>query len=252
VLYKHQPTETAVIVAWALDTNPDVAAYVVYRAGSVTDLADLRYFGADPTHPSAPATLPTVQYNTQSSPALSFAQGTGANIDPPIVGFVPDPRLCARDYTGSDMGEVVLPAGPAPDTVNGVYRLSDYIPALGPTGQLAFNYWTPPAAGGIAQPVTSSATQTRLTGLRIGLGRGVPVVVVARWGATVEALGTVPIRRVAFIDSAPASDPNAIAGAAPPDTAGPNAYAVVAIDLFGNRSGASSLFAAQMLMPVPA
>jgi hypothetical protein len=252
VLYKLQPTETAIIVAWALDTNPDVAAYAVYRAGSVTDLADLRYFGADPTHPSAAATLPAVHYNTQSSPALSFVQGTGGNIDPRLIGFVPDPRLCARDYIGSDMGEVVLPAGTAPDTVNGVFRLCDYMPALGPTGQLAFNYWTPPAVGGIAQLVTNSATQTRLTGLRIGLGRGVPVVVVASWGNTVKALGTVPIRRAAFIDSAPASDPNAIAGAPPPETTGLNAYAVLAIDIFGNRSAASSPFAAQMLMPVPA
>jgi hypothetical protein len=249
VLYKLQPTESALIVAWALDTNPDVAAYAVYRGTSVADLADLRYFGADPAHPSPPGELPSVQYNTQSYPPLSFVQGLGANIDPRIVGFVPDPRLCARDYNGSDMGEVVLPTGPPPDTVNGVYRLSDYVQALGPAGQLAFNYWTPPA-GGIAQLVTSFATQSRLKGLRIGLGRGVPVVVVATWGTTMKALGVVPIRRAGFIDSAPVSDPNAIQGVPEPNTSALNAYAVVSIDISGNRSASSSVFAAQMLMPV--
>lgn len=252
VLYKLQPTESALIVAWALDTNPDVAAYAVYRGTSMADLADLRYFGADPAHPSPPSDLPSVQYNTQNYPLLSFVQGSGANIDARIVGFVPDPRLCARDYNGSDMGEVVLPTGPPPDVVNGIYRLSDYLQALGPTGQLGFNYWTPPAVGGIAQLVNSSATQSRLTGLRIGLGRGVPVVVVATWGTTMKALGVVPIRRAAFIDSAPASDPNAIPGVTAPSTTAPNAYAVVSVDIFGNRSASSAVFAAQMLMPVTA
>ncbi len=147
------------------------------------------------------------------------------------------------------MGEVVLPTGPPPDTVNGVYRLSDYVQALGPAGQLAFNYWTPPA-GGIAQLVTSFATQSRLKGLRIGLGRGVPVVVVATWGTTMKALGVVPIRRAGFIDSAPVSDPNAIQGVPEPNTSALNAYAVVSIDISGNRSASSSVFAAQMLMPV--
>jgi hypothetical protein len=252
VLYKLQPTETALIVAWALDASPDVAAYMVYRAPTLGALADLRYFGADPTHPSPPSDLPTVARNTQSYPPLSFVQGTGTNIDARIVGFVPDPRLCARDYNGSDMGEVILPLGPAPDTINGVYRLSDYVQALGPAGQLAFNYWTPPAVGGIAQVVTTSTTQARLKGLRIGLGRGVPVVVVATWAGKTQALGVVPNRRAAFIDSAPVSDPNAIAGASAPNTGAPNAYAVVSVDIFGNYSTSSSLFAAQMLMPVTA
>ncbi len=252
VLYKLQPTETAIIVAWALDASPDVAAYIVYRAATVQDLADLRYFGADPTHPSPSSDLPTTTRNTQSYPPLRFVQGSGANIDSRIVGFVPDPRLCARDYKGSDMGEVILPTGPAPDAINGVYRLSDYVQALGPTGQLAFNYWTPPATGGIAQVVTTSDTQSRLTGLRIGLGRGIPVVVVATWAGKVQALGVVPNRRAAFIDSAPVSDPNAIAGASAPGTDAPNAYAVVSVDIFGNYSASSSVFATQMLMPVTA
>lgn len=257
VLYKVQPTETAVIVAWALDASPDVAGYVVYRAGTVEELEDLRYFGADPTHPSPTNELPTFARNNQSYPPLTFVQGTSGNVDQRIVGFVPDPRLCARDYQGSDMGEVILPPGPAPETINGVYRLSDYVQALGPTGQPAFNYWTPPAAGGIAQVVTSSTTQTRLTGLRIGLGRGVPVVVVATWAGKVQALGVVPNRRAAFVDSAPASDPNAIAGAPAPNTCtasacGVNAYAVVSVEIFGNRSAPSSVFATQMLMAVTA
>jgi hypothetical protein len=256
VLYKLQPTESSIIAAWALDTNPDVAAYMVYRAPTVGDLADLRYFGADPSHPSPASDLPTVQYNQQSYPPVSFVQGAGANVDSRIVGFVPDPRLCARDYTGSDMGEVVLPPGPPPDTVNGVYRLSDYVASLGPLGQLAFNYWTPRAVNGIAQVQTSSTTQSRLTGLRIGLGRGVPVVVVATWGNNVKALGLVPVRRAGFIDGAYGNgnpiDPNTIPGAPAPSSTALNVYAVVAVDIFGNRSASSTIFAAQMLMPVTA
>lgn len=256
VLYKLQPTESSVIVAWALDTNPDVAAYIVYRGASVADLGDLRFFGADPAHPSPAANLPAVQYNQQSYPPVSFVQGTAPDIDPRIVGFVPDPRLCARDYDGSDMGEVVLPPGPAPDEVNGVFRLSDYAPALGPAGQLAFNYWTPPAVGGIAQVQSSSETQSRLTGLRIGLGRGVPVVVVATFAGRVKVAGLVPVRRAGFVDGVTAGgnplDSNAIPGAPAPSATALNAYAVVAVDIFGNRSATSSVFAAQMLAPVAA
>jgi hypothetical protein len=256
VLYKLQPTESAIIVAWALDTNPDVAAYIVYRAAAVGDLADLRYFGSDPAHPSPASALPAVKYNQQSYPPLSFVQGAAPNIDARIVGFVSDPRLCARDYSGSDMGEIVLPPGPPPDQVNGVYRLSDYVPALGPLGQLAFNYWTPPGVGGIAQVKTSSPTQSRLTGLRIGLGRGVPVVVVATWKGSVKVIGLVPVRRAGFVDGASSTgnplDPNAIPGVSAPNATALNAYAVVAVDIFGNRSTPSSVFAAQMLVPVAA
>jgi hypothetical protein len=256
VLYKLQSTESAVIVAWALDTNPDVAAYVVYRAASVGDLADLRFFGANPAHPSPAGNLPTVKYNQQSYPPVSFVQGTAPDIDARMVGFVPDPRLCARDYDGSDMGEVVLPPGPPPDAVNGVYKLSDYAPALGPAGQLAFNYWTPPAVGGIAQVKTSSAKQSRLTGLRIGLGRGVPVVLVATFAGSVKVFGLVPVRRAGFVDGVTAGgkplDTNAILAAPPPNATALNAYAVVAVDIFGNRSAPSSVFAAQMLAPVAA
>jgi hypothetical protein len=253
VLFKLQPTETGIVVVWALDANPDVAAYMVYRAAAVGDLADLRYFGADPTHPAAASALPAVKYNTQSYPPVTFVQGQSPNIDGRIIGFVPDPRLCARDYSGSDIAEVVLPPGPPPDRLIGVYRLTDYLPGLGPQEQVGFNYWTSPASGGIAQVVSSSPTQTRLTGLRIGLGRGVPVVVVAAWGAAVRVLGFVQNRRAGFIDAASASgqpvDPNTVPGSAAPNAAALNAYAIVAVDIFGNRSNPSSVFAAQMLQP---
>jgi hypothetical protein len=256
VLYKLQPTETAIIVAWALDTNPDVAAYVVYRAASVGDLEDMRYFGADWAHPAAASALPSVQFSGQSYPPLSFVQGTALNIDKRLIGFVPDPRLCARDYGGSNMAEIALPPGPPPDQINGVYRLSDYASALGPLGQIAFNYWTPPAAGGIAELVTASPTQSRLTGLRIGLGRGVPVVVVATWNGSVKVIGQVPVRRAGFVDGVSAGgvplDPNAISNTPAPSTNALNAYVVVAVDIFGNRSAPSSAFATQMLVPVVA
>jgi hypothetical protein len=252
VMYKLQPTETAIIVAWALDANPDVAAYMLYRAGDIGQLQDLRFFGADAANPSPASKLPTVEYNTQSYPALTFVQG--AEVDSRIVGFIPDPRLCARDYAGSDMAEVVLPPGAAPDDVKGVYRLSEYIDDLGPEGQVGLNYWTPPAVGGIAQVQMTSPTQARLTGLRVGLGRGVPVVVVATWGREVKAIGRLPLRRAGFVDGATAGgtpmDANAIAGSAAPSTTALNAYAAVAVDIFGNRSKPSSIFAAQMLAAV--
>lgn len=254
VLYKVQSTESAVIVAWALDTNPDVAAYMVYRAATPDALADLRYFGADWTHPAPAAALPSISHSETIYPPLSFVQGTMPNIDQRIVGFVPDPRLCARDYDGSDMGEIVLPAGPPPAAVNGVYRLSDYNSALDPLAQLAFNYWTPPAAGGIAQLKVDSPTQSRLMGLRIGLGRGVPVVVVATWNGNVKTFGQVPVRRAGFVDGvanggAPL-DPNAISTAPPPSATTLNLYAIVAVDIFGNRSLPSKPFAGQMLAKV--
>jgi hypothetical protein len=81
----------------------------------------------------------------------------------------------------------------------------------------------------------------------------VPVVVVAAWGGTVRVLGFVQIRRAGFIDAAMAggkpADPNAIPGSAAPNAAALNAYAIVAVDIFGNRSNPSSVFAAQMLQP---
>jgi hypothetical protein len=254
VLYKVQPTESSILVAWSLDANPDVAGYLVYRGPTTESLADLRFFGADWTHPSPVSEWPTVAYNPKVYPPLAFVQGTGtpANIDSRIVGFVPDPRLCARDYQGSDMAEIALPPGAAPNEVNGIYRLTDFEASAAALAQPGFNYWTTPAAGGIAQMVTDSPTQSRLTGLRIGLGRGVPVVVVATWGGQVKVLGQVPNRRAGFIDGVNGSnaplDPNGIAAAPAPSTTALNAYAVVSVDIFGNRSAPSSIFAGQMLV----
>lgn len=247
VLYKVQSASAAIVVAWGLDTNPDVAAYLVYRASTAAALADLRYFGNDASHPAPLNELATVQYNTQSYPPLTFVQGTGGNVDARLIGFVPDPRLVARDYPNSVMAEIVLPPGPPPDEINGVYRQSDYIPTSGAT-QVGFNYWTPPV--NTLPSVVSTPTQTRLTGLRIGLGRGVPVVVVATWSGVKKAIGVVPIRRAGFVDavssaSTPA-DPNAIAAAPPPSATAPNFYAVVSVDIFGNRSMPSQIFSGQM------
>ena len=153
------------------------------------------------------------------------------------------------------MGEVALPAGPAPDAVSGVYRATEYDPTRPPTNQpQAFNYWTPPAVGGIAQVMTDSPTRSRLTGLRIGLGRGVPVVVVATYARIQRVMGQVPVRRIGFVDGVSPTtgkplDPNALAGAAPPSTTSPNTYALVSVDIFGNRSAGSTVFGSQMLAP---
>lgn len=248
VFYKLQATQSAIIPAWALDSNPDVAAYIVYRANSAASLADLRYFGNDPTHPVAPSALAATQYNPKVAHGISFGSGL---LDPRIIGLTPDPRLCARDYEDSDAGEIALPIGPAPDAVNGVYRLTEYDSKLDPLAQKAFNYWTPPATGGIAQLIIDTLTQSRLTGLRIGLGRGVPVVVVATFAGRVKALGQVRVRRGAFIDgltsAGTASDPNAIPGAPTLNLTGPNFYCIVAVDIFGNLSTPSKAFAAQLL-----
>lgn len=249
VLYKLQPTQQAIVVAWALDANPDVAGYFVYRGTSVDVLKDLRFFGNDRAHPSPPASLAHITYTPTVAPCLAYGSGLKDNR---IVGLVPDPRLFARDHEGSDMGEVALPAGPAPDVIHGVYRLDEFDATDPPLNQLkAFNYWTPPAVGGIAQIISDSPTRARLTGLRIGLGRGVPVVVVATWQGQLKVLGQVPVRRAGFIDGAFADgspmDANAIATAGPPSATDLNAYAVVAVDIFGNISKPSTIFATQML-----
>jgi hypothetical protein len=252
VLYKLQPTENSILVAWALDTNPDVAAYLIYRAPSVAQLSDLRYFGSNPAYPVSPSALAQVIRNTQTLPAVAFGAG---EVDPRIIALVPDPRLCARDYQGSDMAEIILPSGLTPDedTDIYIYRQSDYKASLGPLHQVAFNYWTPPppATSGIAQIITTNPPFTRLTGLRIGLGRGVPVVVVATFKGQVQVLGNVPVRRAGFTDGVLSNgspvDPNTLTGAPAPSVSSTNAYAVVAVDIFGNISGPSTVFASQML-----
>ena len=248
VLYKLQPTQSSIVVAWALDTNPDVAAYLIYRAASIDQLADLRYFGSNAAYPVSPSALAQIAYNPQASPCVSFGAG---QVDPRIVALVPDPRLCARDYQGSDMAEITLPSGPAPDSVNGVYRLDQYNASLGPLNQIAFNYWTPPSTGGIAQVAATNPPYVRLTGLRIGLGRGIPVVVVATYRGQAKTFGLVPVRRAGYTDGVLSTgapvDPNTLTGAPPPSVNLPNAYAVVSVDIFGNLSPPSTVFAAQML-----
>jgi hypothetical protein len=250
VLYKLQPTENSIVVAWALDTNPDVAAYLVYRAPSVDQLSDLRYFGSNPAYPVSPSALAQIAYNAQASPCVSFSAG---DVDPRVVALVPDPRLCARDYLDSDMAEITLPSGPAPDNDAPIYiyRQSDYNSSLGPLHQVAFNYWTPPSTGGIAEINTTNPPFVRLTGLRIGLGRGIPVVVVATFKGQVKVFGQVSVRRAGFTDGVLSTgspiDPNTIKGAPAPSVSAPNAYAVVAVDIFGNLSSPSTVFASQML-----
>lgn len=251
VLYKvtAQPTTGAFIVVWALDGSPDVAGYLVYRATDPSDLADLRWFGPDPVHPANPATLALPQIKAGVWQPLSLTAGVG---DPRLVGVVNDPRAYARDYDGSDMGEVALATGTPPDEILGVYRLDEFNPAT-PTSQPgAFDYWIPGAAGGTAQLVTDTAAKpatSRVTGLRLGLGRGVAVIVVASYAGVVRVIGSQPVLRTAFVDgiqpgsaSAAPADPNASPWwTAPPAGQAPS-YAIVAVDVAGNLSPASTPF----------
>ena len=128
VLYKvtSQPATGAFIVAWALDASPDIAGYLIYRAPDPAELTDLRWFGLDPTHPSDPSTLARAQITASAWHPLSLTPGTG---DPRLIGVVNDSRAFARDYDGSDMGEVPLPPGTPPDDILGVYRLADFDPS---------------------------------------------------------------------------------------------------------------------------
>jgi hypothetical protein len=181
--------------------------------------------------------------------------------DPRLVALVNDPRVFARDHPGSDLAEVPLPPGTPPDQVLGVYRLDEFDSGADPQSQpQAFNYWLPDTGGadGTAQLIsTGSATGvvSHLAGLRIGLGEGVPVVVVARYGASVRSLGSVPIRRLAFTDSdvvgtgvPTPGDPNAVTGWTAPDPTATNFYTVVAIDIAGNLSSAATPFGARALV----
>jgi hypothetical protein len=251
VLYKvtAQPTTGAFILAWALDGSPDVAGYLVYRAGDPSDLADLRWFGPDPIHPADPAALAVPQITPGVAQPLSLTAGDG---DPRLIGVVNDPRAYARDYDGSDMGEVALPTGTPPDEILGVYRLDEFDPATPGNQPGAFNYWIPGAAGGTAQLVTDTTgqpTTSSVTGLRLGLGRGVPVAVVASYAGVVRVIGSQPVLRIAFIDGIQP-------GSQPPAPADPNAtpfwtavtagespsYAITAVDVAGNLSAASTPF----------
>jgi hypothetical protein len=245
-LARVQPLAGGVLVAWALDPGPDTAGYLVYRAGSPDALADLRYFGQPgPGGVTDPTRVARLNYLPKAWPALAFSAG---DVDPRLVALVPEPRLIARDDEGSDMAEVTLAAGAAPTEVLGVYRAAEFDPGGDPLNQpRAFNYWRPPP-GGIAQLVTGPGAPARLIGLRVGLGRAVPVVVVATVGGSTRALGALPARRAAFLDAGTAGHPAAAAalpGWAPPPAGAPLYYAVVAVDRFGNRSAPSAVGSAQ-------
>jgi hypothetical protein len=123
------------------------------------------------------------------------------------------------------MAEVLLPAGIVPGIVFGVYRLAEFDAQGDPLNQpKAFNYWRPPASGGIAQLVVDTPTQARVIGLRVGLGRAVAVVVVAEVAGATQVLGAMTARRAAFVDGPLGAtlqplDPNALAlGPPPPPT----------------------------------
>jgi hypothetical protein len=244
-----QPSTEAFIVGWALTGDPDIAGYLVYRADDPASLDDLRWFGADASHPSDPNTLAVPQVNPGQFLPLSLSPGTG---DSRLIGLVNDPRLFARDYQGSNMGEVPLPSGPPPDDVIGVYRLADFDVGAAGGQPGAFNYWSPPPTGRISQLVSDSPTSSRIVGLRLGLGRGVPVVVVATYGAARRTMGLVPVQRIAFIDGAmppPAAgpppapiaiDPNATSTWSPVAVGQAPTYAVVAVDIAGNQSTRSA------------
>jgi hypothetical protein len=257
VLYKvtAQPTTGAFIVAWALDGSPDVAGYLVYRATVASDLADLRWFGPDPVHPANPSTLALPQVTAGVWQPLSLTGGTG---DPRLIGVVNDPRAYARDYDGSDMGEVALPTRTPPDEILGVYRLDEFNPTT-PTSQPgAFNYWIPGSAGGTAQLVTDTTAKpatSRVTGLRLGLGRGVAVIVVASYAGVVRVIGSQPVLRIAFVDgiqpgsTSAAADPNASPMWTAPPTGESPSYAIVAVDVAGNLSPASAPFSPPAFVP---
>ena len=261
VLYKvaPQPGTGAYIVAWALDGSPDIAGYLVYRAPDPGSLADLRWFGDDQQFPSDPSTLATPQVTAGAWHPLGLTSGAG---DPRLIGLVNDPRAFARDYQGSDMGEVPLPPGTPPDEILGVYRLANFDPSTPQSQPGAFNYWLP-GPGGTAQLVTdttSAPATSRVIGLRLGLGRGVAVAVVARYGGVVRVIGAQPVLRAAFVDGAlaPASaadpnpgpaDPNATPQWTPVQPGAAPCYAVVAVDVAGNQSAPSATFTAPPLVP---
>jgi hypothetical protein len=246
VLYRvtAQPSSGAFILAWALDASPDIAGYLVYRATDPSELADMRWFGPDPSRPADPATLAQPEVTAGVWQPLSLSAGTG---DPRLIGVVNDPRAYARDYDGSDMSELALPPGTPPDEILGVYRLAEF-DAAEPTSQPgAFNYWIPASAGGTAQLVTDGQG-TRVSGLRLGLGRGVAAVAVASYAGVLRVIGTQPVMRTAFVDgtqpgspAAPA-DPNASPSWTPLAAGQTPSYAIVAVDVAGNLSLPSAPF----------
>jgi hypothetical protein len=188
-----------------------------------------------------PSKLAKLNDQSMSGPGLAFTAGA---VDPRIMALLPEPRLFASDYQGSDLGEVVLPAGvqPAAADIVGVYRASEFSTSLPPTGQTAFNYWCLPAQGGSSQ--LAAGPPARLVGLRLGIGRSVPVVVVIRG---LQPLGVLVARRAAWVDGAfGGSLPlYALPGWTAPSNTSANAYAVVAVDRFGHPSAPSKTLVIQ-------
>jgi hypothetical protein len=234
-LAKIAATNTSLTIEWTISDNPDIAAYLLYRTEKREDLADLRFFGPDPARPLAPSALAQLVYSHTQRPAMKFS---GAPIDPRIRALVADPRIFARDFDGSDRAEIPLPDDT--EKIFAVYRLSEFNSAGDPLNQPgAFNYWRPVAKGS-----RLAAAPRRAKGLRVGLGRGVPVAVVAQIDGATESLGTLTSRRISFVDETGNAD--AIAGTAAPQPAKTYYYAVVAVDIFGNRSTPSTIFSGQL------
>src|ERR1051325_1683014 len=91
---------------------------------------------------------------------------------------------------------------------------------------------------------TLAAAPRRVKGLRVGLGRGVPVVVVAQIAGATQSLGVLQSRRISFVDKA--GNAEVIPGTTPPQAAKTYYYTVVAVDIFGNRSAPSIIFSGQL------
>jgi hypothetical protein len=230
-LAKISAAAASITIQWTLSESPDIGGYLVYRAEKPSDLADLRFFGPDPARPLAPSALAQLAYAHLDLPAMKF---TGAPIDARIRALVPDPRLFARDFDGSDRAEIRLPVGSS--QIFGVYRLSEFDRGADPLNQPgAFNYWRPVPKGS-----TIATAPQRAKGLRVGLGRGVPVVVVAEVNGNVTSIGAIGSRRLSFTDQA--GSPQAIAGTTEPAAEKTYYYIVVAVDIFGNRSASSPVF----------
>ncbi|HEY1269143.1 MAG TPA: hypothetical protein VGH16_17925, partial [Candidatus Binatia bacterium] len=127
-----------------------------------------------------------------------------------------------------------LPVGSS--QIFGVYRLSEFDRGADPLNQPgAFNYWRPVPKGS-----TIGTAPQRAKGLRVGLGRGVPVVLVAEVNGNVTSIGAIGSRRLSFTDEA--ASPQAIAGTTEPAPGKTYYYIVVAVDIFGNRSASSPVF----------
>jgi hypothetical protein len=237
VIYRVLPQLGAMKVEWTLDLSPDTVGYLLYRSGNPETIKDLRYFGPDPSNPDMMG-VARIECNLTRAKKLSFSIGA---LDPRIVGLIPDPRLIARDYNGSEMGEVTLPEDFVPESIEAVYRLGDYNPARDPLDQpQAFNYARSSDGNLTCEIFGKSPSQSRIGGLRIGLGgRGVPVVVVATDGLGIKTFGSMASRRIHFIDGlGPANIPrdrNSVTTYSPP-VEGTNYYTMVAVDIYCNRS----------------